>query len=262
MTPTRLPRIALIVSAGAVLAGCATVQNPDPRDPWEGFNRNVYAFNDTVDRAVFKPVAQAYTYVTPTPVRSCVSNIFSNLGDVWGAANSFLQGRGLDGINTMGRFLFNSTMGVGGCFDVATNTGAVKIPNDFGVTLGVWGLSSGPYVVLPFFGSSTVRDSAGLTGDILANPASLAQIDNVRWRNSLIGLRVVDTRAQLLDASDTVDRVALDPYSFVRDAYLQRRAAQVNGRNAGSGNLPDYSDDDAYVDPGMPAVQSGPAATQ
>ncbi len=256
-----ISRLAVLTSAGALLAGCATVQNPDARDPWEGFNRNVYAFNDTVDRAVLRPVAEAYTYVTPQPVRSCVSNVFSNLGDVWGAANSFLQGRGLDGINTLGRFMFNTTMGVGGCFDVASKTGAHKIPNDFGVTLGVWGLGQGPYLVLPLLGSSSVRDGVGFVGDVYGNPLGLTQIENVRWRNSLLGLRLVDTRAQLLEASRTVDRVALDPYSFVRDAYLQRRAAQVNGRDGGAA-LPDYSIDDDEPAPNMPAVNpNAPAAT-
>ena len=237
-----LPRVATVIAAGAILAGCATVQNPDPADPWEGFNRNVYAFNDTVDRAVLRPVAEAYTFVTPRPVRSCVSNIFSNIGDIWGAANSFLQGRGLDGINTLGRFMFNTTMGVGGCFDVASKTGANKIPNDFGITLGVWGIGQGPYVVLPILGPSSVRDSAGFATDVVANPLSLTHVESVRWRNSLIGLRLIDTRANYLDASKMVDRTAIDPYSFIRDAYLQRRAAQVRGRGGDTGQyLPDYS---------------------
>lgn len=254
-----LPRIATVIAAGAILAGCATVQNPDPRDPWEGFNRNVYTFNDTVDRAVLRPVAEAYTFVTPQPVRSCVSNMFSNIGDIWGAANSFLQGRGLDGVNTLGRFMFNTTMGVGGCFDVASKTGANKIPNDFGVTLGVWGLSQGPYVVLPILGPSSVRDGVGFAGDVFGNPVSLSQIDNVRLRNSLIGLRIVDTRANLLDASKLVDRTAIDPYSFIRDAYLQRRAAQVRGRDGdASQNLPDYSIDEADPQNVPPANTSKP----
>lgn len=262
MTIRTLSRVAPTVCAGVLLAGCATVQNPDPRDPWEGFNRNVYTFNDAVDRAVFRPVAEAYTFITPTPVRSCVSNMFSNLNDVWGAANSFLQGRGLDGINTVGRFLFNTTMGVGGCFDVASKTGAGKIPNDFGVTLGVWGINQGPYLVLPILGSSSVRDGVGFVGDVVVNPLSLTHIENVRWRNSLLGLRLVDTRAQFLEASKTVDRVAIDPYSFVRDAYLQRRAAQVNGRGSDA-SLPDYSiDENDTTTPVMPAVDSNaPAAT-
>ena len=244
-TCTTLPRIATVIAAGAILAGCATVQSPDPQDPWEGFNRGVYSFNDSVDRVIFRPVAKAYEFVTPQPVRSCVSNIFSNLGDVWGAANSFLQGRGLDGINTMGRFMFNTTMGIGGCFDVASKTGANKIPNDLGVTFGVWGIPQGPYLVLPVLGPSTVRDGVGRAGGFVANPVAVAQIEEVRWRNSLWGLELVNTRANLLQATDTVDRIAIDPYSFVRDAYLQRRAAQVRGVDGdASQDLPDYSIDD------------------
>ncbi|WP_459616459.1 MlaA family lipoprotein [Bordetella sp. 2513F-2] len=263
MTRKTAPRFAAAALATAMLAGCAAPQNPDPRDPWEGFNRGVYKFNDTVDRALFKPVAQAYDFVTPQPVQSCVHNMFSNLGDLWAATNSMLQGRGHDFINTLGRFLFNTTMGVGGCFDVASANGARKIPNDFGVTLGVWGFGQGPYLVLPLLGSSSVRDGVGRVGDWTGNFVSVGQIDNVRLRNSLWGLQVVDTRASLLDATDTVDRVALDPYSFVRDAYLQRRAAMVRGAAPADQNLPDYGDDDVPdygTDPGEAAAPAAPAA--
>ena len=248
MNTHALSRIATVAAAGALMAGCAAPKNPDPRDPWEGFNRGVYKFNDSVDRVVFKPVAQAYTYVTPQPVRSCVHNIFSNVGDLWSGANSMLQGRGHDFVNTLGRFLFNTTMGVGGCFDVASANGARKIPNDFGTTLGVWGIGQGPYLVLPFFGSSTIRDGVGLAGDFYGRKAtytSISAIDNVPLRNSLWGLSVVDARASLLDATNTIDRVALDPYSFVRDAYLQRRAAMVLGQKVGDESaLPNYEDDE------------------
>lgn len=258
MNKKAISRIAVAAAAGALMAGCAAPQNPDPRDPWEGFNRGIYKFNDTVDRAVFKPVAQAYTFVTPEPVRSCVHNIFSNVGDLWSGTNSFLQGRGHDFVNTLGRFLFNTTMGVGGCFDVASANGARRIPNDFGTTLGVWGLGQGPYLVLPFFGSSTVRDGAGLVGDYAGTTygyMGVDAIDNVRLRNSLWGLRVVDTRASLLDATDTVDRVALDPYSFVRDAYLQRRAAMVLGHKVDDeSSLPNYEDDEDDAAPAAPAA--------
>ncbi|MGE8657615.1 MAG: VacJ family lipoprotein [Achromobacter sp.] len=266
MNKKALSRIATVAAAGALMAGCAAPKQPDPRDPWEGFNRGVYKFNDTVDRAVFKPVAQAYTYVTPEPVRSCVHNIFSNVGDLWSGTNSFLQGRGHDFVNTLGRFLFNTTMGVGGCFDVASANGARKIPNDFGTTLGVWGLGQGPYLVLPFFGSSSVRDGVGLVGDWqgrMHGYMGVSAIDNVPLRNSLWGLEVVDTRASLLNATDTVDRVALDPYSFVRDAYLQRRAAMVNGlRVDDESNLPKYEDDEdegAAKAKGAPAPAANPA---
>lgn len=265
MNTKALSRIATIAAAGALMAGCAAPQHPDPRDPWEGFNRGVYKFNDTVDRAVFKPVAQAYTYVTPEPVRSCVHNIFSNVGDLWSGTNSFLQGRGHDFVNTLGRFLFNTTMGVGGCFDVASANGARKIPNDFGTTLGVWGFSQGPYLVLPFFGSASVRDGVGLVGDWqgrMHGYMGVSAIDNVPLRNSLWGLEVVDTRASLLNATDTIDRVALDPYSFVRDAYLQRRAAMVNGQRVDDeSSLPNYEDDedDAAKAKGAPAPVANPA---
>jgi len=262
MTKSAIPRLAVAALATALLAGCAAPKNPDPRDPWEGFNRGVYQFNDTVDRALFKPVAQAYDYVTPNPVQSCVHNMFLNLGDLWAAANSMLQGRGHDFVNTVGRFLFNTTMGVGGCFDVATANGAPRIPNDFGTTLGVWGFDQGPYLVLPILGSSTVRDGVGRAGDFAGNIASASQIDNVRLRNSLWGLEVVDTRASLLDATDTVDRVALDPYSFVRDAYLQRRASLLRTK-IGDDTLPDYGDDAKLPDYGDDddAKPAAPAST-
>lgn len=268
MNKKALSRIATVAAAGALMAGCAAPQHPDPRDPWEGFNRGVYKFNDTVDRAVFKPVAQAYTFVTPQPVRSCVHNIFSNVGDLWSGTNSFLQGRGHDFVNTLGRFLFNTTMGVGGCFDVASANGARKIPNDFGTTLGVWGLGQGPYLVLPFFGSSSVRDGVGLIGDWQGRQygyMGVSAIDNVPLRNSLWGLEVVDTRASLLSATDTIDRVALDPYSFIRDAYLQRRAAMVNGQRVDDeSSLPNYEDDEgdapaANKDKGAAAPAPKPA---
>lgn len=241
-----LPRLATAAVAAALLAGCAGPGQPDPRDPWEGFNRGVYEFNDTVDRYALKPVAQAYDFVMPDPAQNCIHNIFSNLGDVWSGINSMLQGRGVDFINTMGRVLLNTTMGVGGCFDIASTTGANKIPNDFGVTLGAWGFEQGPYLVLPLLGSSSVRDGVGRGVDFAGNIVSATQIDNVRLRNSLLGLEVVDTRASLLDATDTVDRTALDPYSFVRDAYLQRRAAMVRAARSGDGPdaLPNYEDED------------------
>jgi len=259
MKTTPYHRIAAISAASFVLAGCA-VQNPDPQDPLQGFNRAVFTFNDKVDRAVLRPVAEGYTYITPAPVRSCISNVFSNVGDVWSAANSFMQARGHDFFNSLGRFLFNTTLGVGGCFDVATANGAPRIRNDFGTTLGVWGFGQGPYLVLPFWGSSTVRDTFGLAGDFTANQyTSVGAIENVPVRNSLYGLEIVQRRANLLDASKTVDRIALDPYSFVRDAYLQRRAAMVLGHNADDeSNLPNYgSGDDAdsppqYIDPEAP----------
>lgn len=246
-TPTR--RIGLVAAAAAAVlaSGCASVQSPDPRDPWESYNRSMFAFNDAVDGAIFKPVAYAYRDLTPKPVRSCIHNVFGNLGDAWSAFNSFLQARGHDFFNTLGRVLFNSTMGLGGCIDVATMNGAHKIPNDLGTTFGVWGLGSGPYLVLPFWGSSSLRDGTATLGGLAVDVSPLTpvfEIDNIPVRNSVLGLYGVDTRESLLDADALVNRTALDRYSFIRDAYMQRRDALVNQRRAGGGELPDYSDDD------------------
>lgn len=228
------------------------MSNPTPQDPWESYNRSMFQFNDAVDKALLKPIATGYTQLTPEPAQDCIRNIFNNLGDVWSAFNSFLQGRGHDGINSIGRVLFNTTMGLGGCIDVASRNGSQRIPNDFGVTLGVWGFDSGPFVVLPFLGPSTVRDGAGTVGSFAIGYSTytpVLAIDNVPLRNTILGVAIVDLRARLLDADDLVDRIALDRYSFIRDAYLQRRQAMVQGQNVdpnapyGTG-LPDYSDDE------------------
>lgn len=239
--------LAAAVTAAALLGGCASVEPTNPRDPWESYNRGMFAFNDAVDGALLKPVAYAYRDLTPQPLRSCVHNVFGNFGDVWSALNSLLQGRGHDFANTLGRVLFNSTMGLGGCIDVATMNGAYKIPNDLGTTLGVWGVGSGPYVVLPFLGSSTLRDGTATLGGFAMDVSPLTpvfEIDNIPVRNSVLGLYAVDVRESLLDADEIVNRTALDRYSFIRDAYLQRRDAMVNQRTSDDGGLPDYSDDD------------------
>lgn len=267
-TPTkRFLRLGSLIGATALAAGCASVPNPTPDDPWESYNRSMYAFNDTVDRAFLKPIATGYDQLMPDPAQTCIHNIFNNLGDVWSAINSFLQARGHDFFNTLGRVLFNSTMGLGGCIDVASMNGSTRIRNDFGTTLGVWGFDSGPYVVLPFLGASSLRDGTATLGTFAAGVSPVTpvfQIDNVPLRNSLIGLFIVDTRAGLLDADKLVDDVALDRYSFIRDAYIQHRKAMVDSRRDGVA-APDYSDDDDlpdYSDPDDEADTSGtpPAA--
>ena len=250
----RFVRLAALLGATSLAAGCASVSHSNPDDPWESYNRGMYTFNDTVDRAVLKPIASGYATITPQPVQTSIHNIFNNVADVWSAANSFLQGQGHDFVNTLGRVLFNSTMGLGGCIDVASMNGSRRIQNDFGVTLGVWGFSSGPYVVLPFLGPSSVRDGTGTLGTIAAGISPITpvfEMDNIPLRNSIIGLYAVDTRASLLDADKLVNEVALDRYSFIRDAYMQRRKALVDSRRADVGapdytkdNLPDYSDDE------------------
>lgn len=237
-------------------AGCTTVQHTSPGDPLESYNRTMFTINENVDRALIKPVTLAYTDLTPKPAQTCIRNIFNNLGDVWSAANSFLQAQGHDFFNTLGRVLFNSTMGLGGCIDVASMNGAPRIPNDLGTTLGVWGLKSGPYVVLPILGPSSVRDGAATVGSFAAgiSPSSpLFAIHNIPVRNTVVSLYAVNARAGLLDADALVDDVALDRYSFIRDAYLQRRQSQINSR-IHSDALPDYSDDDLpdYSDDDLP----------
>ena len=238
----------LLIGLLSVIAGCATyeVKTPIAADPWEKSNRAVFEFNDTIDKAIFKPVAQAYAFVTPQPIRTCINNIFLNLGDIWAGVNSSLQGRHLDAINTFGRFMLNTTLGLGGCIDVASTTGAKRIPNDFGVTLGVWGISSGPYIVLPLLGASTLRDGTGMIADGVVNQIGYGQaVHDIAVRNSIYGLEIVQRREALLDVTDMVDRTALDRYSFIRDAYLKRRAVQVRGPITEAESLPSYEDFEA-----------------
>ena len=258
-TPT-LPRLAAAALAIGLMAGCAAPQHPDSRDPLEGLNRGVYKFNDTLDHLIFRPVATVYTTVLPDPVQSCVHNVFSNLGDVWGGVNLMLQERGLDAINMWGRFMLNTTMGLGGCLDIASRTGDPKIPSDFGTTLGVWGIGQGPYLVLPILGPSTLRDGVGTAADFFGDPLSLHDVRNVGLRNSLYGLKFVDTRSSLLGVSNTIDSTALDPYSFVRDAYLQHRAAMVRGRKGGDEALPNYNDDEDDTAPKAAPSAPSPSA--
>lgn len=239
----RLTKRLVLVATVAGLVGCAATQGPaDPADPWESMNRGVYAFNDEIDRGLIRPVAELYAFVTPRPVRTCLRNAYLNIGEVWAAFNSALQQRHFDAINTMGRFMFNTTMGLGGCIDVASMNGQPRIPNDFGVTLGVWGVPQGPYLVLPILGASSVRDGAGDVVNLVGNQLdTIGMIRNVPLRNSLWGLDFVVRREALLNVSKTIDSTALDPYSFIRDAYLQRRQAQVAG-GVDAQALPDYQD--------------------
>lgn len=233
--------------ACSVLAGCAAVGNePNPADPWEGSNRNMYAINDAVDKAIVRPVTELYAFLVPRPVRTCVLNIFVNITEPWSGLNSILQERGHDGINTLGRFLLNSTAGIGGCIDVASTTGQPRIANDFGITLGVWGVPSGPYLVLPIIGPSTVRDGLSDIPNLYGNQIiTIGLINDVALRNSLWGLEFVARRDALLPISKTVDSTALDPYSFIRDAYLQRREAMIRGNLQDAEQLPDYEDFEA-----------------
>lgn len=221
--------------AGAALAllatGCATIPadaGSNPVDPFERMNRHVFEFNDRVDRALLKPLAQGYVAVVPEPVRGCVTNFFANLGDLGNAANNLLQGKPVEAVSDICRIAINTTVGVLGCFDVASKMGLEKHNEDFGQTLGRWGLGPGAYLVLPLLGPSTVRDAVGRVPDAYVDPSALAGGDSVRARNSLFALQTVDLRARLLDAGRLLEAAALDKYQFTRDAYLQRRRNLVH----------------------------------
>lgn len=221
-----IPRAKLVLSALAILlAGCASVPNPDPRDPFEGFNRAVYKFNDGFDRVIAKPVATAYVKITPTPVRTGVRNFFSNIADVFIGVNNLLQGKPEEALTDWGRFAFNTTFGLLGIADWATDMGLEKHDEDFGQTFGRWGAGTGPYLVLPILGPSDVRDGVGTAFDIYTDPVS--NRTPVDQRNSATALRLVSRRADLLGASRLLEQAALDQYAFLRDAYLQRRRSLV-----------------------------------
>ncbi len=206
----------------ALLTGCATVEGPrDERDPFEGYNRAVHAFNEDFDRKLFQPLAKGYEKVTPRPVRRGVGNFFSNLGDVWVMINSFLQGKPRDGLSDMSRVVWNTTLGLGGVFDVASHMDLPKNNEDFGQTLGVWGVGPGPYMVLPFLGPSTTRDTTGRALQWAYSPQR--ELFDSETSLYLTGLNLVDQRAQLLRTTRLIDSASLDSYSFMRDGYLQRR---------------------------------------
>ena len=226
------------VSAGALaLGGCASTGS-NPQDPYESFNRKVQSFNDGVDDAVLKPVATAYQTVTPQPVRTGVGNFFGNVGDLWSMVNHLLQGNGLQAYNHMVRFTTNTVLGIGGLLDIATEMGVDRQKQDFGRTLGAWGIKPGPYLVLPLLGPSTVRDTVALPADWNGNV--LSELRPISHRNALVGLKVVDDRARLLKAGDIVDSVALDRYVLLRDVYLQSRQPKGDGRveDMDAGKLP------------------------
>ena len=223
-----LMRFSSVVLLLAILTGCASIPpnaGSDPRDPFERYNRNMFVFNHQLDKKIIKPVATVYSDYLPTFFQTIIGNFFGNIGDVWTAANNFLQGKPRDGTSDVMRVVINSTIGLAGLLDISTPAGLPKHEEDFGQTLGVWGVKSGPYVVLPFFGSSTLRDSVAKPVDLYADPLGYAE--NIRFRNSARAVRIVDDRAAALGASSLIEGAALDPYEFMRDAYLQRRASRV-----------------------------------
>lgn len=222
LRPLSVKRLLILIVTLSAIAGCAsTPPNNDGRvsDPWEGYNRVMFGFNDTVDRYFLKPVAQSYRYVTPDFVETGVSNFYSNLLEVRNLFNAGLQGKGKKTLIHTGRFLVNSTLGLFGLIDVAQHMGLEKEEGeDFGQTLAVWGMGSGPYVVWPFLGPSTLRSSFGIPVDTYADP--IGYVDYVPTRNSFTAGKLIDTRVNLLDAEELITG---DRYIFIRDAYLQRR---------------------------------------
>ena len=238
----RVATVSLFVAAG-VLTGCASTGQPgfqsagDRQDPIESVNRVTYKFNDTLDKALIKPIAQGYKTVLPTQVRYCIQNVFGNVADVPTSINNFLQGKFKEGGSDLCRVAINTTVGVAGCFDFASKWGFEKHNEDFGQTLGRWGVPSGPYLVLPFLGPSTIRDAGALLVDSQLDP--VMYIYDVPVRNVTYALRLVDRRAQLLDAGNILEDAALDPYVFIRDAYLARRHSLVtDGREPESFDAP------------------------
>lgn len=205
--------------SGAVLAG------DNPADPYEDFNRAMYSTNEVVDGVLLKPIAQGYDKVVPLPVKASAGNFFGNASDLWIGANNALQGKFADGGSDFGRLLVNSTIGIFGLFDVASELGLEKHDEDFGQTLAVWGVGSGGYLFWPVIGPRTVRDTAGWGVDVYTDP--IVSVRGIPVRNSLVALRVVDIRASLLPADKVVEEAALDKYAYIRDAYLQRRRSQI-----------------------------------
>lgn len=212
----------------AILAGCATAGG-NPKDPIEGYNRGMFKVNDALDRAILKPAAKAYDWVLPQPVKTGVANFFGNIEDVPIAVNNLLEGKGKEAASDVGRVLINTTVGIFGLIDWASDLGLTKHDSDFGITLGHWGVGPGAYFVVPFYGPRTVRDTFGLGFDIYADP--LGYYPDVRVRNSLVALRFVEIRAALLPADQLIESAATDRYAYIRDAYLQMRRSKVYDGN-------------------------------
>ncbi|WP_303784753.1 VacJ family lipoprotein [Azovibrio restrictus] len=218
----------LALAALALLAGCAgTTRAPSDKDPYEGFNRAMFEVHEGIDKAALKPLAKGYDAVVPLPARMGVHNFYENVWDLNRGANALFQGKGEEGMTGFGRLLINSTVGIFGLFDVASELGLDQGEEDFGQTLAVWGVSDGPYVFLPIIGPNTARDLVGWGVDQVFYPLWW-DLDDVPLRNSLIALRAVEYRARLLPADKVVEEAALDKYAYIRSAYLQRRHSQIH----------------------------------
>jgi phospholipid-binding lipoprotein MlaA len=226
---SKFKTILLSCVLAALVSGCASTS----KDPLEGMNRGIYKFNDVADKYAIKPVASAYKAVAPTPVRKGFNNFFSNLGSITTVLNDLLQLKFANAFTDAGRFIINSTFGLAGFIDVASMDNISNHREDFGQTLGYWGMKDSTYLVLPFLGPSTLRDTGGLVFDtVTTDPITYTHnIGEIRLHNQLRSAQLIDRRTELLEAKDLVDDASLDPYAFARDAYLQRRASLIEDGN-------------------------------
>lgn len=235
---------AIVISLG-MLAGCASTPNAssdDANDPYEGMNRSFYNFNDAIDRNFFEPVARGYVKVTPDPVRSGVTKFFGNVNYLNVIANDLLQGKVGQFASDTGRFVVNSTVGVGGLFDPATHMGMPEHDEDLGQSFGTWGMGEGAYLVLPLMGPNSFRDLPNAGASVLLNPLTYL---NAVVTFPLGVLNAVNTRANLLEASSIRDQAALDPYTFVREAYRQQREYKIYDGNPPGDGFEDYVEGDS-----------------
>jgi phospholipid-binding lipoprotein MlaA len=253
----KMRTLTLALLVAGVATGCATGPDRKPGDPLEPMNRAVFKFNDALDRTIAQPVAKGYQKVTPQPLRQAISNFFSNLGDLGNAANNLLQLNITDATEDIMRFAFNSTFGIGGLIDWATPAGLPKHHQDFGLTLGHYGIPAGPYLVLPLFGPSSFRDAVGFGVDIRFNVMSYLK---PAVRNPMWIAQFISARSDLLGASDLLEAAALDKYSFVRDAYTQQRLSLLRGASSTPAPPPNYGDPDAPGASAAPASGASGAA--
>ncbi|MEA3642449.1 MAG: VacJ family lipoprotein [Lamprobacter sp.] len=239
----------LVLLTASLTGGCSSIpkEQRDPRDPWQTYNRAMFQFNTDFDNAFLKPVAQGYQAITPEPVNQGITNFFNNVADVTSAVNNALQFKLSRAGTDVSRVVVNSTVGLAGFIDVASNLGIPSYKEDFGQTLGYWGFGDGPYFVMPILGPSSVRDTIGFAGDVLVDPFFSLEADEIYW--GFVVLRAIDVRAGLLDASKLMDEAALDRYVFVRDAYLQRRRNLVHDGNAPADQDYDLFWDEDALDP-------------
>jgi phospholipid-binding lipoprotein MlaA len=229
-----LKRITILIVCASMI-GCASIpagSERSPDDPWEPFNRSVFSFNESLDDYLLKPITKGYRFILPKPAQQGVDNFFGNYRDIYTSANNLLQGNLSMAFSDLMRVVVNTIFGLGGLFDVATPGGLEKHKADFGQTFGVWGIPSGPYVVLPFFGPSNVRDTLGIAVD-LETDYLFRLLPDVALRNSLTALRVVNARNNYYEAGDLLEGAALDKYTFTRDAYIQRRQYQIDQAKEG-----------------------------